>query len=620
MFAAQHYRNTTAMIVLAAATLAAAPAFAEKASLNSISYNPADAVGAIHVISTDKQAWNALKTGSVWFDARMKVDTKHPGAVSEVAVTLGECSGGGSSCGTALWSDTVGARDYDHTATIGLHTSKIGVSGTGITLGDQIIAGCNAKLQADGPTKSHSFTHELPSTFIADTEKVWGNIDNYPIEANGSWPTYPNENDHHRTEMVKVQIICDAVVKPSVNDVAHDHGAFKVEDVKLFLTTYQNTQPGSNPGTVCPAFKVSTRAEASKAGAVSMRVWRQKNGGAITSQLVQAWASYNAAKNGYFATWQDFEQVGTTSYFQYKVEIEEQGPFAPTDGWKDITVHCTGAGGGGFADQPQDTHPDLPKPQASWTGEVIVADSAAAGKSCPRKGQVFFSVERAEPGNFDYRISCSNGAYFEGSATAYDQGSGVFEAYGAHDLSVNKTRSIQCTLQEMTPAPVTVAVDKTDFTCANPTVDPSADDLVDAPRPSTKKPDLAKPGKLVAPLPEPKKPSVSILCKPGFKLVGEKCVKKPVVAAACKSSETRIEGKCVKKPSVSILCKPGFKLVGKTCVKKPVIATACAKGEKLVRGNCVKKPSAKPAKLIAPKPGKKLTLPGAAKRKVKRAG
>ena len=90
---------------------------------------------------------------------------------------------------------------------------------------------------------------------------------------------------------------------------------------------------------------------------------------------------------------------------------------------------------------------------------------------------MFFAATRAEPGDFDYRISCSNGAFFTGTATAYDQGSGIFEAYGAHDISVSRTRSIQCTLQELQPAPVTVATDRQDFTCNNPAIDPDADDL-----------------------------------------------------------------------------------------------------------------------------------------------
>ena len=160
-------------------------------------------------------------------------------------------------------------------------------------------------------------------------------------------------------------------------------------------------------------------------------------------------------------------------YYQFRTEIVDNSVFPPFDGWKDITVHCTGPGGGGLAPLPQD-NPDLPQPQAAWQGEALVSDSAGSGKkACPRKGQVSFAVSRQAPGDFDYRISCSNGAFFDGTATGFDQGNGMFEAHGAHDLSVNRTRSISCTLQELTPAPVTVDTDKEDFTCAKPELRPA---------------------------------------------------------------------------------------------------------------------------------------------------
>lgn len=630
----QTYRNTVAVLSLISACVAASPALAEKASLRSMSFSADAAQHPIHVISTDKARWNALKPGGTQFQARMKIDTKHPGMVYSVSVFLGECEGGSCNSLPVLWSDDVVARDYDHAAAIGLPTSKIGVSGTGITLGDQIIARCNQNLQADGPTKSHGFTQQIPVAFAADTEKVWGNVDNYPVEAMpGSWPYPLNQVDHVRSGTVSVEVVCDAVVKPVAGDMAYDHGDFDVESVRLFLTTYHNSQPGSNPGTVCPALKVTSRAKANQSGPVTMRIWRQKGNGPITSQVKQAWASFDAAKNGYFATYETFENVGTTSTFQFKTEIVEDSIFAPFDGWKDITVHCTNPGGGGLAPAPQND-PDQPRPRAEWQGELTVADSAGADKSCPRKGQVFFAATRAEPGDFQYRISCSNGAFFKGTATAYDQGSGVFEAYGAHDISVNRTRSIQCTLQELQPAPVTVATGGQDFTCNNPAIDPDADHLTADPKPNPAKP--ARPQVVVDPAPACDRgeklvrgkcvakpvivqacgtdetrlngkcvniPGVSIHCLPGFKQVGKQCFRKPAIVADCRRDEQRIDGKCAKKPEVSILCKTGFKLQGKECVRKPVIATACTAGERLVRGNCIKTtpaPAAKVKRFAAP--------------------
>ena len=589
--------NSAAALAVTAFSLASTPASAESAKLKSMSFDLQSANTTIHVVSTDGQKWDKLKAGNAQFWGHMKIDTKWPGFVDEVAVVLGTCSAGQCGLRPLLWSTGVGKRDYNSSRDFAFPTSQIPLSSeTGIAVvpyGDSMVSRCNQHLQADGPTKSYSFVQEFHATLVADTGKAVLD-DNMLVEANEHWPALPDDTDHTRTGTFQVQVVCDPVIKSPVNDVAYDHGAFDIKDVKLFLTTHLNQQPGSNPGTVCPSLKVTSRAQANQAGPVSMRIWRQKNAGAITSEFVQAWASFNAAKNGYFATYETWENVGTTSYFQFKTEIvDNSSPFAPFDGWKDNTAHCTGAGGGGLTTAPQD-NPDLPKPQAKWQGEVTVADSAGRDKSCPRKGQVFFAVKRDAPGDFNYRVSCSNGASFSGKATAYHQGSGVFEAYGAHDIGVNRTRSIQCTLQELQPAPVTVAVDKADFTCANPAIDPAADDLaipqkptLDKPRPQVKADPVCAADEFLLRGRCVDKPDVSILCKPGYELVGKNCVRKPTIVVRCEADQKLVRGKCVDKPTVSILCKKGYELRGTACVKLPTLTTTCRPGQKLVRGSCV---------------------------------
>lgn len=610
--------NTAAALALAAAAFSASPAYAlsDKARLKSISFNVESHLGTIRVISTDGQKWDKLKSGAVALNADYSVNTKWPGYVEDVGIRLGSCSG--SSCWSfpSLWYKDVEQRDTSGSAITGFQTALLPISSpTGIALNpaaDAILSRCNEKLQADGPTKSHSFTQQMFATLTVGTDESLSMnfVHNIPEEVGSGGHS---AIDYTESDAFTVEVICEPVIKSPVADLKHDLGEFDIENVKLFLTTYQNTQPGSNPGTVCPALKVTSRAETSKAGPVAMRIWRQKNGGPITSTFHEAWASYDPAKNGYFATYEKFENVGTTSYFQFKTEIVDgSDPFAPFDGWKDITVHCTSPGGGGFADQPKPDN-DMPKPQAKWDGEITVSDSAGRDKSCPRKGQVSFNVSRQAPGQFDYRISCSNGAYFEGSATGFADGNGGFAAYGIHEISVNRTRSIQCTLQEMTPAPVTVDVDKEDFTCANPNFDPPSNDLTGSTKPLPTSPEPQKP--IVAACEKNEKLvrgkciGVSIHCLPGFVQDGLKCVRKPVIVQACKTNQIRIDGKCVKKPEVSILCKPGFELKGKTCVRKPTVSQGCPLGQKLVRGNCVGKPKpaivntlTKKPVLTAPKP------------------
>ena len=598
-------KRTAAAIALSAAVLAALPAQAGEGHLKSMSFNAESAWTTVRVISTDGQSWDKIKSGPVEFWGHMKADMRWPGYVHEVGVVLGACGAGLCQSFPRIFFDRAGVRDYNHQRNFSFDASRIPVSGTGIPVlhyGDDIISRCNQHLQADGPTKSHSFDYEMSATFVIDTGKRW-NLDNVFWEAHaGDWPHMVHDVDHSRSDTFSVNVVCEPVIKPPTSELTHDFGEFDVENVKLFLTTYHTMVPGSNQSTICPGFKVTARAQANKPGPVSMRLWEMKNGGPITQSFHQVWASFDATRNGYFATYQKSVNVGATATFQYKVEVEDGTPFGPFDGWKSITVHCTGAGGGGLAPVPQND-PDNPPPQASWQGEVTVADSAGANKQCPRKGQVFFKATRAAPGNFTYKLSCSNGASFDGTATAYDQGSGVFEAYDAHDLSINRTRSIACTLQEVKDngTRVTIATDSHDFTCANRAIDDLPGDLVAEVPQNPARP--AVPSSVATPKPEcgPRqalvrgrcvnKPSVSILCAPGFELKGKRCARKPVVAAACKRGETRVNGRCVKKPSVSILCKPGFELKGKRCARKPVVAAACKRGETRVNGRCVKKPS-----------------------------
>ena len=158
-----------------------------------MSFNAESVNTTIHVISSDKMKWDAIKPGNAQFWGHMKIDTKYPGFVWDVAVVLGSCDDNGCNALPRIWSDEVIERDYQNQKNFTFSTSKLPVSGTGITLGDPIIARCNEHLQADGPTKSYSFSHEVPATFVADTSEDWGNIDNSSSEVQpGEWP-YPVE-------------------------------------------------------------------------------------------------------------------------------------------------------------------------------------------------------------------------------------------------------------------------------------------------------------------------------------------------------------------------------------------------------------------------------------------
>ena len=584
------HRAATCSALLATTMLAGANlAEAKPANLKSMSFHAYNATQELHVISKDGKTWTDFKSGNIPFSANLSIDTKGTGYVDRAGVVLGTCSGDSCQTFPILWSSYIIARDWS------ANSAPFIFNGANIPLGDadsiaimpegkQIMDRCNTKLAADGPTKSHSFFHTMSATFVAETDRI-GILDYIQPEAGFA---FPSSVHHWPSDTFQVKVVCDAVIKIQNDDIAVAQPEFQAEGIKLFLATYShgnNNNP--NPATKCAALKVTTRVQTSKAGGVDVRLWRKVGAGPTTNEFMSAYASFDAAKNGYFADFVRTEKPDATTYLQYMAEVVG-GTFAPSTPWKDITVHCTGAGGGGLSNGQQDTgtedpipvppkkpkpqvdqasddlagqpQPDPDKPKATWAGTVTLADSAGTKKRCPRKGQAVFAVTRDAPGNFKYKLSCSNGQGFSGSVVSYSQGGPTFEAYGAHDLNINRTRTIQCTLQEVKDSGARVTLDKGafDYTCNKPAIDPQADDLAVPQNPPK--------SSHAEPVPTP---DVSIFCKPGFKLVGKKCLKKPVIA---------------------VLCKPGFLLKGKACVKKPVVSILCAKGFKLEGKKCVKLP------------------------------
>lgn len=509
---------------LALAVISTGSASAEEAKLKSIAFNAGDAIGPLRVISTDGQTWNALAGGAVQFPASLSVDTKWPGFVDSVGVVLGQC--GNASCKSLplMWSALVAQRDFSDSANIFIMNGDIPLSDAGgiavITEGDSVLSRCNQHLQPDGPTKSYSFTAEFRATMIVDTEKATLDSSVIGEVPGGAWPTFDGDVDHTKSDSFSVQVICDPVrKKPVADDLASDQGDFGVEAVRLFLTTYQNKQPGSNPGTVCPALKVTSRAETSKAGPVSMRIWRQKNGGAITSSFQQAWASYDAAKNGYFATYETVEAVGTTSHFQFKTEIEDGTPFAPFDGWKDITVHCTGAGGGGL------TTEDRPSQSAPLPVPVRIIDRQ------PQCGPDQMVVKNRCVDRPPVSIFCQKGFVLVGKQCVKKPVIAV--ACRKDEIRVDG----RCIRKPGVSIHCLPGYVQKGLKCVKKPV------IVQA----CKRNEVRVDGRCV------KKPEVSILCKKGYRLVGKTCVRIPAIAQGCKRGERLVGGRCVAKPAVKAL-------------------------------------------------------------------
>ena len=455
----------------------------------------------------------------------------------------------------------------------------------------------------------------------------------------------------------RFNLVCKGSVPPpdTAKNFDFDPGPFKINDIKLILSTYSNsdTQANSVVDKTCKRGQIKVRLTASKAGLAIFELWTKRGAAPVTSEVIGAWASSDGA-GGFQAEHVKWVDVDNTTILQAKaIEMIGLGLNTP---WKDITLSCTGSGSDfthdtsdyeatatmelydidagkkndttcprngriifafssnysfpikyrltsntgidksgtlemfksgdewkglvitpfpveetvemgavlrqtrngatkfvatatktfncitpivnpGSDDVATTPLPDPDAPRSSWSGEVTVADSSGP-KVCPREGQAFFEVQTDAPGSFDYRLNCTNGQFFTGSKQSFGS-PGNYNAFGAHNINITKSRNIHCSLQEVRPNGVRITIAKGghQFVCKTLNAIPGSDDLTHRPNPS---------------------PSSQGT---------------PQVAITCKSDEYHVKGsgECAKIPGVSILCKPGFELKDDSCVKTPVI-------------------------------------------------
>ncbi|MDA7947864.1 MAG: hypothetical protein MPJ78_10350 [Hyphomicrobiaceae bacterium] len=516
--------------MLAAGITAGAPQTAmadslEKAKIKSMSFTTKSIVGeTIHVVSTDKKKWNAIKPGSVKFSGHMKIDTKSHffahGWVDAVGVLLGICEISGCNGKPTLWTGIPVTKDYDNERVFMLHTSQIPVSTNGIAAipyGDQMIAQCNQHLTALGPTKKHEFTYVMHATFAADTSVATSPMT--PLNAGssttgGSWNYFA---DHSKSAPFTVKVVCDPVEPETAEDVPDDPN-YAVSDVKLFLSTFQNQVTKPNIGTECKKGRILVRHKTTKAGPVKFRLWTKLGNQPTQVQVVEAWSSKHGSE--YKAEFAKWVETSKTQKLHAKVkDLTHNNGQEVT--WKDITLKCSAPGGMGLADQPK-PQPDAPvQIPLEVTGEVTLADQAGAPKDKPRVGQAVFKIWANKPGSTTYRLVCSGGRDWSGTLPTNKIAKGKYQAVGAHNLQITKAEQISCTLwsKSLSPQRVIATASKL-FPMSTVNPNPGGNTIADRPRPTHDKPSSKVPNKrpnvIVTPKPpkRPKKPAIKVAPKP----------------------------------------------------------------------------------------------------------
>jgi hypothetical protein len=401
----------------------------------------------IDVTSSDGKKWDTIAPGHVVFSAHMKVDTAWPGYVDQVGVFLGNCNN--QQCGNGyplLFHATPASRDYDQQTTISFSTSIIPISTSGIAVvpyGDQILNACNAHLQSDGATASHSFSKPMTVSFSVNTRT--GAIIAPTEVSDPALGPYFDGGETTRQGSFSVNVVCKPFLK-TVNDVAAEvPQELKVGTIELFRSTYTHATSQPDPATVCKKARWLVRLNTNKIGPVRFKLWTKVGEAPMTSKVIDAWAAHDGPGE-YKAEYAEWTEVTKTSVVQAMAE-DMTNTFGQSTGWKDITLHCTGVGGGGFADAPR-PNPDEPVTQPlKVTGDLALADQAGAPKDKPRLGQAVFKILASKPGNTSYRLTCTGRRQWEGSLPTAKVGEYKYQAVGAHNFQIDKTEQIGCALR-----------------------------------------------------------------------------------------------------------------------------------------------------------------------------
>jgi hypothetical protein len=365
-------------------------AMAEDAHVNSMTFDVSSPyqMAIVKVTSSDGKKWDTILPGTVGFHASMQIDTRSPGYVERVGIFLGKCTNTGCANHQRVFVHWAAVRDYNESRNVTFPVEKLKAGAPGIfgqTYGETILAECNKGLQPDGATKPHTKLIAPDVSLSVNTRKsvlspppgeVFENPEDVPF----------NGGDHTRHGAFLVQLDCQATAKtaaPPKNDPQRTKPV-ATKDLDLFLTTYKVPETGPR-GTTCKPLKVTTRISTDKEGLVNVKLWRQVNGGPITSETKAMHAEVlGGAKFG--DDWNKIEQFSKTTTVQYKAEVLG-GTFAPSTPWKSVTIHCNGD----FAPTPSNSNPDghIPPrgtPQAELPPVIVTPPPLCGTKAAKVRG------------------------------------------------------------------------------------------------------------------------------------------------------------------------------------------------------------------------------------------
>lgn len=240
----------------------------------------------------------------------------------------------------------------------------------------------------------------------------------------------------------------DTPKTPGTQDLGFDHGAMKVNDIRLTLTTYSNAFTEPNPGTKCKKAKLAVTLETNQEGPVSFKLWKQRGDGQIGSEVVNATAHHD--EGHFYAVHERWVEVDETTNVQFNARDLVNETFYNETGWKDITLHCTGAGGGGLVNPTDD---DDGVAHTAFEGNFHFIDNgpAAQNNTCPRNAKALVWFDAPKQDNIHYSLDCGALGNFSGVLQPEKIGSGHYRAGKLITFEVTDTIEAGCTLRTVSP-------------------------------------------------------------------------------------------------------------------------------------------------------------------------
>ncbi|MFK5979876.1 MAG: hypothetical protein QM488_13415 [Rhizobiaceae bacterium] len=267
-----------------------------------------------------------------------------------------------------------------------------------------------------------------------------------------------NGGDQSRHADFTLRVECSTTTRTDVpkttsnQDLSLDHGAMKVENIRLTFTTFSNggyTEP--NPGTRCKKARLRVRLETNQKGFASFKLWQRRGDQPITSKDYIVGSHHDG--NGRFFAVKDLEvRVYETTLVAANAKELISETFQQETGWRDILLICESSGGTGGLVNPSDNDDrDLPKPQLTGNFQFLDKSRGAAQNKCERTAKAFIWFNNNRPDNIHYSLDCQQSGSFSGVVQPAPIGDGKYRALDIVSIPITTSINESCTLRTVAP-------------------------------------------------------------------------------------------------------------------------------------------------------------------------